>query len=76
MDFCQGCTSIIVAQRLSTIWNADSIAVIQDGAIIEHGTHKELIAITHGVYSNLVECARNSSKGSEETIIGDIAGTS
>ena len=47
--------------------------MIQDGAIVEQGTHEELIAITHGVYSSLVDCAKNSSKGLEETIGGEIA---
>ncbi|KAE8709999.1 ABC transporter B family member 19 [Hibiscus syriacus] len=39
-----GRTTVVVAHRLSTIWNVDSIAVIQKGQVIEIGTHEELIA--------------------------------
>lgn len=41
---CQGRTTIVVAHRLSTIKNADKIAVVADGEICEEGTHDELIS--------------------------------
>jgi len=47
-----GRTSLIIAHRLSTLVNADQIVVIQDGVIVEQGTHAELLA-TQGVYYNL-----------------------
>ncbi|CAK4514418.1 unnamed protein product [Aphanomyces euteiches] len=47
-------TTIIVAHRLSTIRNADVIAVTDGGRIAELGTHDELIAIPNGIYANLV----------------------
>ncbi|TMW60937.1 hypothetical protein Poli38472_000979 [Pythium oligandrum] len=47
-------TTIIVAHRLSTIRNADLIAVTKDGAIVEQGTHDELMRIEDGVYKGLV----------------------
>lgn len=50
----QGRTSFIVAHRLSTIRNADCILVMKDGAIIEQGTHDELIA-AGGFYKELYE---------------------
>jgi ATP-binding cassette subfamily B protein len=39
----KGRTSFIIAHRLSTIRNADLILVMQDGDIVEQGTHDELI---------------------------------
>ena len=45
-------TSIIIAHRLSTIRNADQILVLENGKIIESGTHDELVALK-GNYKNL-----------------------
>ena len=47
-------TTIVVAHRLSTIANADLICVMQDGKIVERGTHQQLIELD-GVYRHLVE---------------------
>ncbi|KAJ4846320.1 ATP-binding cassette sub- B member 10, mitochondrial [Turnera subulata] len=47
-------TTIMVAHRLSTIKNADEISVIQDGKIIEQGTHSSLIENKDGAYFKLV----------------------
>ena len=47
-------TSLIIAHRLSTIQHADEIIVMQDGGIIERGTHQELID-QKGVYTKLTE---------------------
>ncbi|MCH5223200.1 MAG: ABC transporter ATP-binding protein [Muribaculaceae bacterium] len=47
-------TTIVVAHRLSTIANADLICVMQEGKIVEQGTHHELMEL-EGVYKHLVE---------------------
>lgn len=49
----KGRTSIIIAHRLATIKNVDRIYVIENGKIIESGTHSELSAEANGAYSNL-----------------------
>lgn len=49
-----GRTTVVIAHRLSTIKNADLICVLQDGKIIERGTHEQLIAL-NGSYKRLVD---------------------
>ena len=49
----QGRTTIVIAHRLSTVQNADLIAVIQEGTIVEKGRHDELMNID-GLYRQLV----------------------
>ena len=49
-----GRTAIVIAHRLSTVLRADLILVIQDGRIVERGTHAELVAAA-GLYAQLYE---------------------
>lgn len=50
-------TTVVVAHRLSTIYGADVICVVQKGKIVERGSHTELLAL-EGVYKGLVAYAR------------------
>ncbi len=51
----EGRTSIIIAHRLATVREVDCIFVIDNGKIIEQGTHEELSAIENGAYSGLAK---------------------
>ncbi len=51
-ELCKGRTTIVVAHRLSTVKNADEIAVVSDGHIVEQGTHDALIE-EKGIYEKL-----------------------
>ncbi|KAG2714335.1 hypothetical protein I3760_03G021800 [Carya illinoinensis] len=51
----RGRTTVLVAHRLSTIRGVDSIGVVQDGRIIEQGSHSELVSRADGAYSRLLQ---------------------
>jgi len=53
----RGRTSFVIAHRLSTIRHADRILVLDDGAIVEAGSHRELMAGS-GLYRDMVELQR------------------
>lgn len=61
----EGRTSIIIAHRLSTIRDVDCIYVLEDGKIVEQGTHNELAAKPNGAYSNLARLQFESNKALE-----------
>jgi ATP-binding cassette subfamily B protein len=48
----EGRTSLVIAHRLSTVRNADEILVVDDGRIVQRGTHTELLA-SGGLYAEL-----------------------
>ncbi|KAD6795998.1 hypothetical protein E3N88_06894 [Mikania micrantha] len=51
----RGRTTVLVAHRLSTIRGVDSIGVVQDGRIVEQGSHGELVCRPDGAYSRLLQ---------------------
>ncbi|KAK9058807.1 hypothetical protein SSX86_023650 [Deinandra increscens subsp. villosa] len=58
---CSGKTTIVVAHRLSTIQNAHSIAVIDDGKVVEQGSHSHLLKnYVDGRYAKMIQLQRFS----------------
>ncbi|KAJ0784637.1 putative Type 1 protein exporter [Helianthus annuus] len=58
---CSGKTTIVVAHRLSTIQNAHSIAVIDDGKVVEQGSHSHLLKnYVDGCYAKMIQLQRFS----------------
>ena len=53
----QKMTTIIIAHRLQTVRNADCIAVINDGRVVEQGTHDDLMLQKGSIYKRMVEKA-------------------
>ncbi len=51
----KGRTSIVIAHRLATVKKADKIIVMDQGKIVEIGTHKELLKKEYGFYKSLYE---------------------
>ncbi|CAN1153266.1 ABC transporter B family member 15 [Linum perenne] len=56
-----GRTTITIAHRLSTIQYADSIATVQNGSIVESGSHEELIRNEHGLYTSMLKLQETQS---------------
>ena len=52
--YMQDCTTLVVAQRISTIKDADQILVMQEGRIVDRGTHEELLT-REGFYSRIYD---------------------
>ncbi|KAK4858209.1 hypothetical protein QYF36_012805 [Acer negundo] len=58
-------TTVVVAHRLTTIRNADIIAVLHQGKLVEKGTHEELISDPEGAYSQLVRLQEGANEGED-----------
>ncbi|KAK7363396.1 hypothetical protein VNO77_05538 [Canavalia gladiata] len=66
-------TTVIVAHRLSTIRNADTIAVIHQGKLVEKGSHAELTKDPDGAYSQLIRLQETNR--SEQNAANDAVGS-
>jgi len=51
----KGRTSLVIAHRLATVRNSDTILVLNDSTIVEQGTHAELLSKGNGLYKTLTE---------------------
>jgi ATP-binding cassette subfamily B protein len=63
-----GRTTFVVAHRLSTVRRADLIVLMEDGAIVERGTHEELMAARGGYYE-MVQRQAESNRDAEEAVL-------
>lgn len=57
----EGRTTIMVAHRLSTIRNADKIAVLQQGKVAEIGSHEQLLRKENGIYKQLIRLQQDKN---------------
>jgi ATP-binding cassette subfamily B protein len=63
----EGRTSVVIAHRLSTVRRADQILVVEDGRVVERGTHEQLLG-SGGVYSDLY---RTQFEDDESPVVAD-----
>ncbi|XP_057737121.1 ABC transporter B family member 15-like [Arachis stenosperma] len=65
-----GRTTVIIAHRLSTVQNADLIAVVQNGKVVEIGPHQTLIQNDAGLYASLVRLqASKNNNEQDDTVV-------
>lgn len=66
-------TVFMVAQRISSIRNADQIIVLKEGRVVEHGVHDELVAL-NGIYTEIYEAQVGDSKEALEVVLEQMKG--
>ncbi|XWS31898.1 hypothetical protein CRYUN_Cryun23aG0115300 [Craigia yunnanensis] len=66
-------TTVIVAHRLSTVRNANMIAVIHRGKMVEKGSHSELVKDPEGAYSQLIRLQEENKESEQVSDVSDIA---
>ncbi|MEO6922551.1 MAG: ABC transporter ATP-binding protein, partial [Bryocella sp.] len=72
----QGRTTLVIAHRLSTVRNADRIAVLEQGRLTELGTHDDLVA-AGGTYSRLYRLQFGEDadqNGGDDPLLADVEG--
>lgn len=68
----QGRATVVVAHRLSTIRDADKIVVLENGRVVEEGSHEELIKIEGGKYRYLVDLQFSEESGEVDVIMSEV----
>lgn len=71
-----GRTSFVIAHRLSTVLNADWILVLNQGRLVQQGTHASLLAESSGLYARLYQMQFRDSNRKEGGIESDLIGAS
>jgi subfamily B ATP-binding cassette protein MsbA len=67
----QGRTSFVIAHRLSTIINADWVLVLNEGRLVEQGTHLSLLEQPEGLYARLYEMQFGAAEGEQLPMLVD-----
>ena len=67
----QNRTSFVIAHRLSTIINADWVLVLNEGRLVEQGTHMSLLENPQGLYTRLYEMQFGAAEGEEIALLVD-----
>lgn len=62
-------TTIVIAHRLTTIRNAHYIYVLDNGSVVEHGTHETLMGKSEGKYQKMVKNQEFTEKDDDATNI-------
>ena len=65
-----GRTTFIIAQRLSSVLNADQTIVLADGQVVERGTHQELLALG-GLYKQTYDLQTRDAAIDEHVVADD-----
>jgi len=68
-------TTLVIAHRLSTVVNADHILVLEEGRLVEQGTHKSLLRKPGGIYARFHRMQREKSENLLEDTPADAGGT-